>query len=83
MNMMRHRSDCKCPHHSVGMALMVLTGLATIGFWLATTMGGSLFGISEPHYFKEVIVLGIASIATTGRGCSCCCGGCAGCVAPH
>ena len=80
MTMMKHRVNCNCPHHTVGFALCTLTGLALLGFWIATLSHGSLFGISETHYFKEVIVLGIATLATAGRVCTCCCGGCGMCV---
>ena len=80
MNMMNHRSNCKCPHHSIHMLVMILGVVAAVGFWIATLMHGSFLGISATHYFKEVIVLGILAMGM-GKGlCQCCCGGCGMCV---
>ena len=61
----------------VAKTVMVLGVLAALGFWLSTLMSGSLFGISETHYLKEVVVLGFVLMGM--RSCSCCCGGCNTC----
>ena len=73
-----HQNNCKCGHHKFGKLVGILACLSAIGFWVSTWKGGSLFGISEIHYFKEVVVFGLIHLIMQ-KGCSCCCGGCGTC----
>jgi len=71
-------NQCKCGHHKLAKLVGVLAGLSAIGFWVSTLRHGTLFGISEVHYFKEVVVFSLINMGMR-KGCSCCCGGCGTC----
>lgn len=64
---------CKCFHHGVVKALVILAWLSAFGFWWATAFKQTVLWMDNSHFFYDVVILGI--LVFVSKYCDCCGGG--------
>ena len=62
--------NCKCFHHGLVKALVVLAWLSAIGFWWASAFKQSFFWMDADHFFKDAVVIGLLILLS--KYCGCC-----------